>query len=440
MLRTVQLERRQFIGLTAGACLSTACATARPQDPRSEPADRWAAVRAEFEQDPAYANFTGFLLTSHPRPVREAIARYRDALDRNPVMVLEEQLALTISGGDSLDQAPRTAAAKFLNVAPDEIALTDSTTMGLGLVYGGFKLARGQEILTTSHGHYSTHEALRLRAQRDGIQVRTIDLYAESAKVSEAEVVAQLTAGLSPQTRVVGVTWVHSSTGVKMPIRAIANVIAQANQQRGETDRIRLVVDGVHGMGIENFTIPELGCDVFVAGCHKWLFGPRGTGFVWARAEVWSEIMPTIPAFEGPPFGAWLRGEVPRGPGGIMNTPGGFHSFEHRWALPEAFAFQTAIGRADIAARVHELNTQLKQGLLQQSRVRVHTPIAQEWSSGITCFDVEGVPHERVVEHLLKEKIIGSVSPYRVSHVRLAPGLLNTPEQVDDALASLASL
>jgi hypothetical protein len=32
--------------------------------------------------------------------------------------------------------------------------------------------------------------------------------------------------------------------------------------------------------------ITALGCDAFAAGTHKWLFGPRGTGFVWAKPEV----------------------------------------------------------------------------------------------------------------------------------------------------------
>jgi isopenicillin-N epimerase len=67
-----------------------------------------------------------------------------------------------------------------------------------------------------------------------------------------------------------------------------------------------------------------------------------------------------------------------------MNTPGGFHSFEHRWALPAAFAFQSDIGRADIEGRIHELNTQLKQGLKKIPRVRLHTPMAPGLSAGIT--------------------------------------------------------
>jgi selenocysteine lyase/cysteine desulfurase len=441
------LKRRQFMGWAGTALVGGGCASAGKSTPAAATAtspaamDKWAKVRAEFDQDPAYTNLTGFLLTPHPRRVREAIAAHRDALDRNPALVLEQQLELSIAGKDSFDSAPRTAAARFLAAQPNEFALTDSTTMGLGLVYGGFRIGAGKEVLATIHDHFSTHEALRLRAARDGVKVRKITLYAQPSRASSDEIVGSLTREIAADTRVVAATWVHSSTGVKLPIRAMADAIAAANRKRAAADRIWFVVDGVHGFGIENATMADLGCDVFVAGCHKWLFGPRGTGLVWASKDAWDQVAPTIPAFEGPPYVAWMENKAPVAPFGIMHTPGGFHSFEHRWALPAAFAFQSEIGRAEIQGRVHELNTRLKQGLREMSRVRLHTPVDPKLSSGITCFEVEGVPNEEVVKRLLaRHKIIASVSPYAVAYARLSPGLLNTPQQVDEALAAVAAL
>jgi selenocysteine lyase/cysteine desulfurase len=419
---------------------AASAATAGTKQLAASSTDKWARIRAEFEQDPAYINLTGFLLTPHPRRVRDAIAGHRDALDRNPALVLERQLELAMAGKDSFDTAPRTAAARFLAAQPEEFALTDSTTMGLGLVYGGLRIGPGKEVVTTLHDHYSTHESLRLRASRDGVKVRKIALYAEAARASVEEIASNLERGLAPETRAVAATWVHSSTGVKLPIRAMADVIAAANRKRSGSDRIWFVVDGVHGFGIENVTMADLGCDVFIAGCHKWLFGPRGTGLVWARREAWDQVAPTIPAFDGPPYSAWIKNTTPVAPFSVMHTPGGFHSFEHRWALPAAFAFQSEIGRAEIQARVHELNTRLKQGLKEMARIRLHTPTDPKLSSGITCFEVLGIDNDAVVKRLLERKIIASTSPYAVSYVRLAPGLLNNEQQVDEALAAVAAL
>jgi len=440
----MEMGRREFIGLAGSACLAGGCAVrqaAQPASPATQPqADDWQAVRALFDQDPAYSNLTGFLLMPHPRPVREALAAYRDALDRNPARVLEEQFGLASAGKESLVTAPRTAAARFIAVDPDDIALTDSTTMGLGLVYGGFRAGPGEEIVTSSHGHFSTLEALRLRATRDGVAVRIVDLYADPAQVSVDEVVGKLRAAVTPQTRLVAITWVHSSTGVKMPVRAMADALAEVNAERAPEDRVLLSVDGVHGFGIDAVTMSDLGCDIFIAGCHKWLCGPRGTGIVWARPEAWRRITSTIPAFEADPFGAFLRGELPTGYRGPMNTPGGFHSFEHRWALPEAFALQAQIGRERIQGRIAALSTRLKDGLRELPKLRLHTPLDPALSAGINCFEVEGMTPPQVVHALIEKKIIASDSPYRVSYARLAPSLLNDEAEVDAAVAAVAAL
>lgn len=74
--------------------------------------------------------------------------------------------------------------------------------------------------------------------------------------------------------------------GLKLPIREIADALAELNRDRHEGDRALLCVDGVHGLGVEDLSMQDLGCDFFVAGCHKWLFGPRGTGLVWGKWDA----------------------------------------------------------------------------------------------------------------------------------------------------------
>src|ERR687888_121947 len=116
-------------------------------------------------------------------------------------------------------------AAGYLGAAGDEVALTDSTTMGLGLLYGGIRLRADQEVLTTEHDFYATHEALRLRAERTGAAVRRVRLYREAASVTAGEVLASVRAALRPRTRVLALTWVHSGTGVVLPIQDVAAVV-----------------------------------------------------------------------------------------------------------------------------------------------------------------------------------------------------------------------
>jgi selenocysteine lyase/cysteine desulfurase len=323
----------------------------------------------------------------------------------------------------------------------EEIALVDSTTEGLALIYHGLSLKPGDEILTTTHDHFSHHESIRLAARKFGASARRVPLYARSDATTVDEVTTNLRRAIVRNTRVVGLTWVHSSTGVKLPIRELAGVVSEANRKRSDAERILLVVDGVHGFGNQDESPADLGCDFFAAGTHKWIFAPRGTGIIWARAENWARLQPTIPTMHGyPPYEGWMEDKDPGPTRADFVSPGGFKAYEHVWAMPEAFAFHQSIGRKRIAERIEALNTQCKEGLARISHVKLHTPSSPELSAGINCFEVAGVPPAEVVRKLLAKKVIASTSPYKVTYARLAPSLVNDEEQVEKALRAVHGL
>ena len=437
------MERRRFFkqaGLALGAVpvlggLAPAVPTpaAPPHRRRAFDPTDWADVRDQFALSRGRVHMALFLLASHPRPVAEAIERHRRAFDEDPVHYWEEHFM-------TAEPEVAAAAAEYLGADPNHIALTDSTTMGLGLIYGGLRLAPGQEVLTTPHDHYSTEMALRHRAERTGATVRQVALYDDAAEVSADEVVGRMRRALTDRTRELAVTWSHSSTGVKLPIAQMAAALRDVNAARDEADRVLLCVDGVHALGIEDVTVDDLGADFLIAGTHKWVFGPRGTGIVWGRPEAWAAVEPVIPSF-GMNYGVWLGFVLPEAvPVGDLMTPGGFHSFEHRWALGEAFRFHLAIGKARVEERIHALNTMAKEALAALPRVRLHTPMSADLSAGIICFEVDGHTPEEVVAHLGARGIVASTSPYRVSYARLAPSLLNDEAEVERSVAAIAAL
>src|SRR4029450_12987045 len=112
---------------------------------------------------------------------------------------------------------------------PAQLVFPPTPTDGLALLSGGLRLRAGQEVVTTTHDFYSTHEALRLRAERTGAAIRRITLYEDPAAVSSERLVAAVRRGLGPRTRVLALTWVHSGTGVKLPLAEICVAVAERN-------------------------------------------------------------------------------------------------------------------------------------------------------------------------------------------------------------------
>lgn len=152
-------------------------------------------------------------------------------------------------------------------------------------------------MLTTDHDYYATHESLRLAARRSGANIRRIALFGHAAEASEGEIVDRVVDAVRPSTRVLALTWVHSDTGLKLPVPSIAAVLRRVNAERDERDHVLLGLDAVHGFGVEDTDFLELGCDFLMAGCHKWLFGPRGTGIAAISEKGLAAVRPSIPSF-----------------------------------------------------------------------------------------------------------------------------------------------
>lgn len=389
----------------------------------------WKSITELFTYDKKMIHLgTSQFVVSHPRHVHEAINNYRKQLDENPVLYTEEVENKNM-------QAVRDAAAAYFGVGnPNDIAVTDSTTMGLGTIYTALNLKKGQEILTTEHDHYSQHESIYHATKRTGASFRKVPLYRNLSKVGKEEIVDSLVREIRDNTKVIGVTWVHSSSGLKIPVPQIADAVQTINAGRREEDRILLLVDGVHGFGIERESFDELGCDFFIAGCHKWVYGPRGTGIVVATTNAWQHVNPVIPSFTEVMDKVIAGEERPPRMDGKQMTPGGFHSLEYRWALCEAFEWLIGLGKDTICQRVHELNKRCKEGLAEMRHVKLHTPMDDELSSGIISFEIKGLSTQDAVEELKKRNVVATASPYRPSWVRFTPGIINLEEDIDKAL------
>jgi len=162
---------------------------------------------------------------------------------------------------------------------------------------------------------------------------------------------------------------------------------------------------------------------------------------VWGNADAWKGNPGLIPTFDWGAFEAWMHGKTPDAvPPGPRVSPGGFHSFDHRWALAEAFAFHQKLGKARVSDRTHELNRRCKEGLAAIPKVKLHTPMSDALSAGIICFEIDGLTPKAIVDRLFERKIIASESPYATSYARLTPGVLNTPEEVDQAVAAVKAI
>ncbi|MEP6484359.1 MAG: cysteine desulfurase [Rudaea sp.] len=179
-------------------------------------------------------------------------------------------------------EATRDKLARFVNApSRDEIILTSGTTQSTNLVAYSFALPRlkpGDEILVTTMEHHANIVPWQIVAERAGAKVIAAPIDANGELIVE-----EFVRLLSPLVKLAGVTHVSNVLGTINPVRELA----KACRARG----IPLLVDGSQAAPHLPIDVQALGCDFYALTGHK-MFGPTGTGMLWARSALLREMPP----------------------------------------------------------------------------------------------------------------------------------------------------
>jgi selenocysteine lyase/cysteine desulfurase len=169
--------------------------------------------------------------------------------------------------------ALRARVADLLRCDPAELALTASTTDGVNAVLAALDLRRGDEVLTSDEEHPGVLAPLGVLRDRVGIRVRTAPLHEVPGEVR-------------PGTRLVACSHVSWLTGRVVDTAALRAAGAP------------VLLDGAQGLGAVPVDVRSLGCDFYAASGQKWLCGPNGVGYLYARAEAIGELSAPWPGYQ----------------------------------------------------------------------------------------------------------------------------------------------
>lgn len=170
----------------------------------------------------------------------------------------------------ALADALRAGYAERLGCPPDDVALTTSTTDGIGRALLALDLGAGDEIVTSDEEHPGVLGPLAAQRAR-GVMVRM----APFARIHEA---------VGPDTRVVVCSHVSWRSGRLAPV------------ELAELD-IPLVLDGAQGVGAVPTDVAALGAGFYAAAGQKWLCGPEGTGLLYVASALRERLRPPAPGY-----------------------------------------------------------------------------------------------------------------------------------------------
>ena len=355
-----------------------------------------------------------------PRPVFEEYQRWQRELERQPVEFLGRRLP------DLLSQA-RGKLAAYLGVCTDEVVFFPNPTTAINMVARNLELERGDEILTTNHEYGAMDRTWLYICNQTG--ARYVREKVELPIREKADVIEAFWRGLSDRTRVVFISHITSSTGLRFPVEQIC--------RRARQEGLLTIVDGAHAPGQIDLNLEEIGADFYTGACHKWLCAPKGSAFLYARREVQPMLDPLVVSWG-------YESEKPSGSQFIdYHEWQGTRDLSAYLSVPAAIEFQ--------ANHAWDIAREACRTLASQTRERIHAltglePICPDRPNWFAQMFSAPLPKEIDVDELksrLYEEYCIEVPVFKWEEqpmIRVSVQAYNRPSDLDDLVTALSEL
>jgi selenocysteine lyase/cysteine desulfurase len=419
------LSRRHFLRSSAllSACsLTEIAALAAPGGKgkvlppvNAEDETYWQSIRRSFPLSHDWTYLNNGTIGPSPFPVIEATR----------AGMMETDLDGTYGGYEA--SAERLAA--FVGADTDEIALTHNVTEGINIACWGLPLKRGDEVILTTHEHVGNAFPWLNRQKLHGIVLKT---YTPAATADET--LSRIAALITKKTRAVATPHIPCTQGQVLPIKEICRLA----KEKG----IYSVIDGAHGPGMLPLDLHDIGCDTYASCCHKWMLGPKGTGFLYVRKDFQQILQPYFVGGGGD-TGVWNMASTP-----IKSTEyaasahryyGGTQSLGLTRGVIAAIDFLEGIGMQNVYTRIKSLGRYTQRQLLSiGDKVELLTPTEDRSFCAVNGFRIRGVDHTAFFNRCMDAKIrIRSVAENGLNSLRVSTHIYNSREDVDKLVAEI---
>jgi selenocysteine lyase/cysteine desulfurase len=409
-------SRRHFIKQSSAAMLATTLSFsehnsyALPQKSASiDEETYWKQVRELFPLDKNWAYLNNGTMGPSPYPVIEAVKKG----------MMDGDMHANYGGWESTQKK----IASFVGAHEDEIALTHNVTDGINIYTWGLPLQKGDEVILTTHEHVGNAFPWLNRQKLHGIVLKTF-----SPAATAAETLNRIDKLITKKTRVIAVPHIPCTQGQVFPIKDICAL--------GKSKGLFVVVDGAHGPGMLQLDLHNMGCDAYTSCCHKWMLGPKGTGFLYVRKDF-QDTLQTLFVGGGSDKAQWNMATTPVQMGAYASNAhryyGGTQSLGLYRGVDASIDFINSIGMDVIEKRIKYLGKYTQQALLALgNKIELITPTEEISYGGVNGFRIKGVAFDSFYNKAAEQGVrIRMVAENGLNSLRVSTHIYNTTAEVD---------
>jgi len=320
--------------------------------------------------------------------------------------------------------------ARLIGASRDEIALMENATVAWDMAFYALRFQPGDRILTAQAEYAANYVAYLQVARRTGAVIEVIPNDETGVLDPDA-----LEAMIDARVKLISITWIPTNGGLVNPAADVGRIARRHG--------IVYLLDACQAVGQMPVHVAHLNCDILSATGRKFLRGPRGTGFLYVRRSLLTELEPPmIDHFAAPWTGAdsyVLRKDARR-----------FETWENNYAarlgLGVATDYAMFLGLDAIQTRCLALAEQLRDQLKSIPGATLHDMGARP--AAIVSLSIKGMGGAALKSYLRERSInvsisdpastlLDSASRQLPPLVRLSPHYYNTEDEIVRAADSI---
>ncbi len=320
----------------------------------------------------------------------------------------------------------RASLAKLIGGQPEEIAITSGSSSGLVAVAMGLDWKPDDEVLL-AQGDFPTHFTTFLPLARAG-KLRVKIVKPRGRFLTANDFLDQI----NSRTRLISTSLVRFDDGARLDAAGLSDACHQVGAM--------LLLDAAQCAGAMPIDVKTLGADFLTVSGYKWLLGPYGTGFFWARADRIAQ-MPERPVYWMAAVGAekfdtLANSEYRLAPGARRWDAPETANFFNLSALDASLEFLLRVGVEEVWQHCGRLISNMIERL-PLDRCVLASPADPAQRGPYACVTARKREETPILFERLREA--GVIVSLREGALRISPHLYNSERDIDRLLAVLTT-
>lgn len=195
----------------------------------------------------------------------------------------------------TLIEKSREILANLIKADINDVVLVENASSAVNAILRSLGFKKGDKVLRLSTAYGMVINTLDWMVTTLGIEVVVVTV--DFPVIDEKQILASVKAALeaNPDVKMCIFSHISSMPAMIEPVKELTKLTHDAGALA--------LIDAAHAPGVIDIDISDINPDFYLGNCHKWLYAPKGTAFLWVSKpqQTSTSPEPTVISSSGEP-------------------------------------------------------------------------------------------------------------------------------------------